>query len=71
MTAQSKILQNEIALTSLDQFKVEDQLKKLLNLDEQLSQIMATEVELSRPFDQRMMIQAQLRVLLNSQKGIA
>ena len=70
MTAQSKILQNEIALTSLDQFKVEDQLKKLLNLDEQLSQIMATEVELSRPFEQRMMIQAQLRVLLNSQKEL-
>jgi potassium efflux system protein len=63
-------LQNETELTSLEQFKIEDKQKSLLNLDATLKQLMATEVETTLPFEQRMMIQAELRVLLNNQKEL-
>jgi len=63
-------LQNETELTSLEQFEIEDKQKSLLNLDYTLKKLMATEVETTLPFEQRMMIQAELRVLLNNQKEL-
>ncbi|MDD5274770.1 MAG: mechanosensitive ion channel [Methylovulum sp.] len=67
---QSETLEDETALTSLQQFKVEDSLKKLADIDARLLEIMATQVDHKMPQDQRMMIQAELRVLLNSQKEL-
>ncbi len=69
-TLQSETIQNETALTSLEQFKIEDQLKQLTDLDSGLQQVMATQVDPKLPVEQRMMIQAELRVLLNSQKEL-
>ncbi len=67
---QSETIENETALTSLEQFKVEDSLKKLADIDAQLQEIMASQVDHKMPQDQRMMIQAELRVLLNNQKEL-
>ena len=66
----SETLQNETALTSLAEFKVEDNLKKLTDVDAVLHDIITTQVSHDLPEDQRMMIQAQLRVLLNTQKEL-
>ncbi|MDQ5939540.1 MAG: potassium-dependent mechanosensitive channel, partial [Pseudomonadota bacterium] len=70
MAQASRTLQNETAQTSLAQFKVEDQQKQLLTLDDTLKQIMTEQVDSTMPVDERMMIQAQLRVLLNNQKEL-
>ena len=70
ITAESRTLQSETALTSLEQFKIEDKQKQLLNLDDTLKQLMETGVDVMLPFEQRMMIQAELRVLLNNQKEL-
>ena len=70
IAAESRKLENETALTSLEQFKVEDRQKSLLNVDDALKHMMILEVEPMLPFEQRMMIQAELRVLLNSQKEL-
>ncbi|MGZ8185515.1 MAG: mechanosensitive ion channel domain-containing protein [Methylobacter sp.] len=67
---QSETIQNETALTSLEQFKIEDKLKQLSDVDAALQKIMKGQVDLSLPADQRMMIQAELRVLLNAQKEV-
>ncbi len=70
IAAESRKLENETALTSLAQFKIEDYQKTLLNVDDALKQMMISDVEPMLPFEQRMMIQAELRVLLNSQKEL-
>ncbi|MDD5580184.1 MAG: mechanosensitive ion channel [Methylobacter sp.] len=67
---QSETIQNETALTSLEQFKIEDKLKQLSDVDAALHKIMKEQVDLALPADQRMMIQAELRVLLNAQKEV-
>ncbi|WP_174624292.1 mechanosensitive ion channel domain-containing protein [Candidatus Methylobacter favarea] len=67
---QSETIQNETALTSLEQFKIEDKLKQLADVDAALQKIMKGQVDLTLPADQRMMIQAELRVLLNAQKEV-
>ena len=69
-TLQSETIQNETAITSLDQFKIEDKLKQLNDIDSGLQQIMNLEVDKKLPLEERMMIQAELRVLLNTQKEI-
>ena len=66
---QSQAIQEETAVTSLAQFKVEDRLKQLFDVDEALKNLM-TQVDQALPVDQRMMIQAELRVLLNNQKEL-
>lgn len=66
---QSQTIQNETALTSLEQFKVEDKLKKLTNIDDELRMFME-QVDAAMPADRRMMIQAELRMLLDSQKDL-
>jgi len=66
---QSEIIQNETALTSLEQYKVEDKLKKFTDIDSDLKEMMQ-QVDLKLPLEQRMTIQAELRVLLNSQKEL-
>ena len=67
---QSQTIQNETAETSLAQFKVEDKLKRLVDVDAALKDVMSKQVDQTLPVDQRMMIQAELRVLLNSQKEL-
>lgn len=67
---QSQTIQNETAVTSLAQFKVEDKLKRLMDVDSELNNIMKQQVDQALPADQRMMIQAELRVLLNNQKEL-
>jgi potassium efflux system protein len=67
---QSETIQNETALTSLEQFKVEDKLKQLMDIDADLKEMMQKQVDPKLPVDQRMMIQAELRILLNSQKDL-
>ncbi len=67
---QSQTIQNETAETSLAQFKVEDKLKRLMDVDAGLKEMMSQQVDQTLPVDQRMMIQAELRVLLNSQKEL-
>ncbi|MBL6986477.1 MAG: mechanosensitive ion channel [Methylobacter sp.] len=67
---QSQTIQNETALTSLAQFKVEDKLKQLVDIDEDLKEMMGQQVDQALPVEQRMMIQAELRVLLNNQKEL-
>jgi potassium efflux system protein len=67
---QSQTIQNETALISLEQFKIEDKLKKLADIDDELRTIMEQQVDAALPADQRMMIQAELRVLLDSQKEL-
>jgi len=67
---QSQTIQNETAVTSLEQFKVEDQLKRLMDVDAGLKAMMSQQVDQALPVDQRMMIQAELRVLLNNQKEL-
>ncbi|MGZ5609627.1 MAG: mechanosensitive ion channel domain-containing protein [Methylobacter sp.] len=66
---QSQIIQSETALTSLAQFKVEDKLKKLMDVDAELNNLMR-QAGSTLPVDQRVMIQAELRVLLNNQKEL-
>jgi len=67
---QSETIQNETAVTSLEQFKIEDQLKQLSDIDAKLKDVMDQQVDHQLPSDQRMMIQAELRVLLNSQDDL-
>jgi potassium efflux system protein len=67
---QSQTIQNETAVTSLEQFKVEDRLKQLMDVDAGLKDLMKQQVNQALPVDQRMMIQAELRVLLNNQKEL-
>ena len=67
---ESESIQNETALTSLDQFKVEDKLKQLNDVGSGLQQLMDTQVDHKLPTDERMMIQAELRVLLNNQQEL-
>jgi len=69
-TQQSQNIQNETALTSLAQFKVEDKLKPLVDVDAVLNDMMKQQVDQALPADQRMMIQAELRMLLNNQKDL-
>jgi len=69
-TLQSETIENETALTSLEQFKIEDKQKQLNDIDAGLQEIMALQVDPKLPLEQRMMIQAELRVLLSSQKEI-
>ncbi len=69
-TLQSETIENETALTSLEQFKIEDKQKQLNDIDAGLQEMMAQQVDHKLPVEQRMMIQAELRVLLNSQKEL-
>lgn len=63
-------IQSEMALTSLEQFKIEDKLKLLSDMDAYLQGLMGQQVDKSLPNDKRMMIQAELRILLNNQKDL-
>lgn len=67
---QSEAIQDETADASLEQFKIEDQLKQLSDIDATLHDIMDEQVDHQLPAEQRMMIQAELRVLLNSQDDL-
>ncbi|MCX7098220.1 MAG: mechanosensitive ion channel [Methylococcales bacterium] len=67
---QSEVIQNETAFTSLEQFKIEDKLKQLSDIDAYLQEIMAQKIDPKLPVAEQMRIQTELRVLLNSQKDL-
>lgn len=67
---QSDNLQNETAKASLEQYKVDDEVQRLENVDDELKNLMSSQVDQKLPVDQRMRIQAELRVLLNSKKDL-
>ena len=69
-TSQSETIQNETAATSLGQFSVEDKLKQSRNIDAELKSEMDEQVDQALPVQQRMMVQAEARVLLNNQHDI-
>lgn len=64
---QADAVQNETALTSLEQFKIEEKLKQFTDTDGVLKALMR-QVDLKLPEEQRLTIQAELRVLLDSQQ---
>ncbi len=66
----AETVQNETALASLSVYRVEERLKKLLDSDTVLKELMVSQVPETLLPQQRMMIQAELRVLLNSQKDL-
>ena len=70
LALESEAIQDETALTSLEQFKIEDKLKLFSDMDAYLKDVMGQQVDNALPADERMMIQAELRVLLNSQKEL-
>ena len=63
----SDAIQNETAVTSLEQFKVDDKIKSLANMDGYLDDLVKRQVDKALPPDERMKIQAELRDLLTSQ----
>ena len=67
---QTDALQNETALASLEEFKIEDQQKAIADSDRTLQNLMDSQVDPNLPSDQRLMIQAQLRILLDGQKEL-
>lgn len=67
---QSEAIQNETATTSLEQFKIEDKLKQLSDPDSYLQDIMNQQVDSKLPVGERMLIQTELRLLLNNQKDL-
>ena len=70
VTLQSETIQDETASTSLEQYKNEYKLKQLTDIDADLQEIMEKQVDHKLPVAERMMIQAELRVLLNNQKEL-
>ncbi|GAB6140758.1 mechanosensitive ion channel [Methylosoma difficile] len=69
-SVQTENLQNETALTSLQQFKIEDKQKKIADVDTALRNLMETQVDSGLLANERMMIQAELRILLDGQKEL-
>ncbi|TSA39410.1 MAG: mechanosensitive ion channel protein MscS [Methylococcaceae bacterium] len=69
-TLQSDTIKNEIALISLNEFKQEEVLKHLANIDSELRERMRLHVDKQLSEDQRMMIQAELRMLMDNQKEL-
>lgn len=65
--SQSEFIQTETANTNLAQLAVEERLKQLNDLDVYLKQKIDTKVDKKLPRQDRMRIQAELRVLLNYQ----
>jgi len=63
-------LQNESALTSLEQFQVEDHLESHADIDKELKTLITERVDQNMPGEERMMVQAEVRVLLNNQKEL-
>ena len=70
LALQSETIQNETAITSLEQFKIEDKLKQLTDIDAGLQEIMDQQVDPKLPLEERKAIQDKLRELLNSQNEL-
>ena len=66
---ESEDVQNETALASLEQFRIDDELESFSDMEQRIKGLMA-QVDQALPVDERMMVQAELRVLLNSQKEL-
>ena len=67
---QLETIQNETALASLEQYKSEDKLKKISDIDSYLKVLMDTQVDKSIASIDRFMIQSEIRVLLDNQKEL-
>ncbi len=70
LASQSETIQNETAITSLEQFKIEDKLKQLTDIDAGVHEIMDQQVDPKLPLEERKAIQDKLRELLNSQNEL-
>lgn len=66
----SEAIQTETAQTSLEQFKAEDRLKQLNDIDSELNRLVNEQVDASLSTDLKLRIKAELRVLLNNQKDL-
>ncbi|NOT11486.1 MAG: mechanosensitive ion channel [Methylococcaceae bacterium] len=69
-TIQSETVQAETASTSLEQFKIDDELKHLMDIDSELKEMMRLQVASNLSVEQRMMVQAEVRILINNQKEL-
>ena len=67
---QTSSLETETASTNLEQLTIEDKLKQLADINAYLKQKMDTNVSTKIPNQQRMMTQAELRVLVNYQADL-
>ncbi len=67
---ESNVIQDETAMTSLDQFKIDEKLKALSDMEGHIKALVEQKVDQKLPANERMMIQAELRVLLNNQKEL-
>lgn len=70
LVLESEKIQEETATASLNQLKVEEKLKQFIDSDSLLKETMQLNVDPFLPTNQRMMIQAEMRVLLNIQKDL-
>ncbi|MGR8933724.1 MAG: mechanosensitive ion channel domain-containing protein [Gammaproteobacteria bacterium] len=67
LEAQSQEMQNDTAQISIAQLRAEDSLKELTNINQSLKSLMQEQVDASLPAEERLQIQAELRMLLNNQ----
>lgn len=70
LEAQAQELQNETAAFSFEQFRVEDKLKQVNDVNQLLKTLLREQVDASLSAPERLQIQAELRMLLNNQKDL-
>ncbi len=63
-------IQTETALASLEQYRSEDRLKKISDTDNYLKELLDTQIDKSINTIDRLMIQSEIRVLLDNQKEL-
>lgn len=67
---QSQALENDTAIASLNQFKLEDKVKLLGDIDAEMTRLLNAQLDPNTPGPARARIKAELRILLNSQKEV-
>lgn len=67
---QTKYIQNETALTSLAEFKLESRLKQLVDVETELQNLMKTQLTANLGAEYRSQVETELRSLLTEQKEL-
>lgn len=67
---EAQALENKAAQISINQFRVEDKLKRLNDIEQALNKLLAEAVHTKMPSDERLHLKAELRILLNQQKEL-
>ncbi|WP_052700370.1 hypothetical protein [Methylocucumis oryzae] len=70
LTLETEAIQEESALSSLAQFKVEDRLKALTDVDGEINRLLASRNYDQTPPEQYKQLEAELRELLTTQKEL-